>query len=144
MSLKKLSEKLKLKGVIVLTVRDKNGKIKLKRVIKNTITDAGKQRVAQLMGALSTTGFAYIGIGKGTASASGLGSPITYLSATRNAPANYCKWTASWTATSSVTVSEAVICDSSSGGTVLSYQNFSGISMVAGEILDIEWTISVS
>jgi len=144
MSFKKLSEKMRLKGVIVLTVRGKDGKIRLRKVIKNTITDAGKKRVAELMGAISTTGFAYIGIGSGTATASGLGNPIAYISATRTAPTNYCKWTISYTATGSVTVTEAVICTSSTGGTVLSYQNFTGISMVAGEILDIEWTITVS
>lgn len=144
MSLIKLNEKMRLKGVIVITVRGRDGKVRLRKVIKNTITDAGKKRVAELMGAISTTGFAYVGIGSGTATASGLGNPIAYISATRSAPASYCIWRISYTATESVTVTEAVICESSTGGTVLSYQNFSGIVMVAGEILDIEWTISVS
>jgi hypothetical protein len=141
---KRLKEKIKLKGIIVLTVRDKNGKIRDIRVIENTITNAGKTRVAQLMCGVSTTPFRYIGIGSGTASDSGLGSPIAYQQADVNAPTTYARWTTTFTMSSNATVTEAVLCDSSTGGTVLSYQNFTGISMVAGEQLTIEWTITVS
>jgi hypothetical protein len=137
-------DKVRLKGVITLTVRDKNGKIRLKKTIKNTITDNGKTRIAQLICGLSTTPFGYIGIGSGTASASGLGSPIAYIQASVGANVSGAWWDITYTASSSVTVTEAVLCDSSSGGTVLSYQNFSGISLIAGEQLSIHWAILLS
>jgi len=138
-----LKDGVKLTGVIEITVIGKDGKVKERRRVKNTVTSAGKTAIAQLIVGLRTTPFKYIGIGSGTPSESGLGDPLEYQEATVSADGG-ASWEATFTADASWSVTEAVICDSSSGGTVLAYQSFSAVNLSAGDQIKINWTLTIS
>jgi len=133
----------KARGVIEIKVIGKDGKIKLRRIIRNTVTSAGKNAICALVVGVRTTPFTYVAIGTGSPSDTGLGDEVARTKATVSAP-SYAQWTASFTASSAMNVTEAGIFDSSSGGTMLAYQSFSAIPLSAGDVLQITWTLSVS
>jgi len=61
-------ESFKLIGSAYFELRQ-NGKVIDKWEVNNIIVNDGKERVAKLIGALSSTGFQYIGIGEGATGA---------------------------------------------------------------------------
>jgi len=61
-------ERVGLRGELELVVRDKHGKVKDRRVLKNLIVNVGKAQVAGLINGDVTTPFKYIAIGTGTTS----------------------------------------------------------------------------
>jgi len=134
---------MRARGVIEIKVIGRDGKVKLRRTVRNTVTSAGKNAICALVVGVRTTPFKYIAIGTGTPSESGLGNEVARTQATVSAP-SYAQWTASFTASSAMSVTEAGIFDSSSGGTMLAYQSFSAIPLSAGDTLQITWTLSVS
>lgn len=152
-------EKLKMTGTIKAIVRDKAGKIKEEREIKNLITSAGKAALAGLLLTdVGGTAFDYIAIGTGTNAAAagdttlqteastngasrvaGTGTRVT-TSVTNDTAQLVCSWTFS----GSFAITEAGIFNASSNGTLLARQVFSAINVASGDTLTITWQVQIS
>lgn len=144
-------DSIKLYGEIRLVLRDKNGNKKLERVIKNTITDAGKAGLAALaLVDVGGTAFDYIAIGTGTPGATALGGEITSGGGERRGGANVtgtrvtttvtndtAQLVTTFTFTGSFAVTEEGIFNAAASGTMLASQSFSAVNVVSGDTLQI-------
>jgi hypothetical protein len=144
---------LTLKGEIEIIVKDKDGKVKEYRKIKNLVVSAGKAQVAGLINGATTGVFNYIAIGTGTTSPSAsdtaLGNEVARASATvgrttTNVTNDTATWSATFNFTASYAITEAGIFNASSGGTMLARQTFSAVNVVSGDSLTINWKVTVS
>ncbi|RLE97808.1 MAG: hypothetical protein DRJ96_02850 [Thermoprotei archaeon] len=136
-------EGLKLRGTLVITVIGKDGKVKTRRVIRNTVTSDGITAICELIVGIRTTPFKYIAIGQGTPSESGLGAEVARKEATVNVP-GYAYWEATFTADASWSITEAGIFDAPSGGTMLAYQSFGAVDLSPGDQIRITWSLTLS
>ena len=151
-------ESMKITGTIEIIARDKDGKIKDSRLIKNLITNAGKAEAAGLLNGATTGVFDYIAVGTGTNAAAvgdtALQTEITDSGLQRaqgtasRVTTTVTNDTAQVTKTFSVTgtkaVTEAGLLDAASSGVLGSRQVFSAINVVNGDSLQITWKWAVS
>lgn len=149
---------VKIKGNIILIVRDRSGREK-HIVEKDIITDIGKAHVAGLINGIETIAFTYIAIGTGTAAETpgdiALETEIARKEATctretTNVPDDTARLEATFSSADGLTgtdyVSESGVFDSSTGGDMLCRQTFTEITVNwdAGDTLTIIWKIVVS
>lgn len=146
-----INDTLKLSGEINLLLKDKFGRVKLNRTIKNTITSVGKAEIAGLMLIdVSGTAFDYIAIGTGTPSATALGGECATSGGTRRGGADVtgtrvttdttndtAQLVTTFTFTGSLAITEEGIFNASSGGTMLASQSFSVINVADQDTLTI-------
>lgn len=154
-------EHVGLRGWFEIIVLDANGKLKDMRKVNNLVVSAGKAQVAGLINSATTAYFKYLAIGSAT-SASGAGDTTLGSEATTTGGAGRALATTisrvttsvtndtarlavtySITATS-VTVGEAGIFDSTSGGNMLARQPFATIALSSGDSLSTTWSVQVS
>jgi hypothetical protein len=150
---KPMIESLKLEGELEIIVKDKDGKVKEYRKIKNLVVSAGKAQVAGLINGSTSNPFTYIAVGTGTNPPSvndtGLQNEVARASATvgrttTNVTNDTATWSATFNFTSSYAITEAGIFNASSGGTMLARQTFSAVNVVSGDSLTINWKVTVS
>ena len=148
----------KLSGEINLLLKDKNGKVKLNRTIKNTITDAGKAALAGLLLLdVSGTAFDYIAIGVGSPSATALGSESTTNGGTRRGGADVvgtrvtttvandtAQFVTTFTFTGALAITEEGIFQVSTGSIMLASQSFAAVNVGDGDILQITHKVKVA
>lgn len=155
-----IMETVKLTGEIHLVLKDKHGRIKEDRLIKNTITTIGKATLASLMVAdVGETGFDYIAIGVGTPGALTLGSESSTNGGTKRGAANVTgtvltttttndtgQWVTTFTFTGALVLTEAGIFNASGvdTGDMLASQNFSALNVADTDTLQITWKIKVA
>jgi len=152
------TEKVKLKGRVVLTVKDAKGKVKEKRIVENVVTDVGKAAVAGLINGLVTAAFKYIAIGTGTTSPSASDTALesevkrkeaSVDRATTNVTNDTAVLTASFSKadglTGTMAVTESGVFNAGSGGDMLARVVFDALNMNwdAGDTLTVEWRIQV-
>jgi len=151
---------LRLVGEIEIILRDKEGRIKEYRKLRNLIVNVGKAQVAGLINGVVTTPFKYIAIGEGSATSPGTCAPPSAtdtalgrevaraLATVGRTTTNVTNDTATWSATFSFdtprSICEAGIFDSSSGGNMLARQTFAVINVASGDSLTINWKVVVS
>jgi len=150
---KPIIESLKLEGELEIIVKDKDGKVKDYRKIKNLVVSAGKAQVAGLINGATTGVFNYIAIGTGTTAPAStdtaLGAEVARASATvgrttTNVTNDTATWSATFNFTASYAITEAGIFNASTGGTMLARQTFSAVNVVSGDSLTINWKVTVS
>jgi len=152
----KLKGQLKVRGYF--RIRHLRGdKVLSEEVIDNTVTTAGKAEVAGLINEATSGGFKWIAVGSSSTSASSgdttLATEITAAGMARasatctrvttddsNDTAQLVK---TFTATTTQTVQEAGIFDSSSGGVMLARQTFTAKNMEASDTLAVTYKIDV-
>lgn len=150
------NEKIKLREITTTFIlRDSNGKLLLKRVVKNTITNVGHAVANGLMSNQGAYGFAVnLAIGIGTQSGAGataLNSEITTGGGTRAAgTASQITTTVTndttqlvhtWTFTLSFAITEeGILTATPTGGSLFAYQTFSAINVVSGNTLQVTHT----
>lgn len=154
-----MQEKIGLTGTIHLVLKDRDGKIKEERVIKNLIVNAGKAEVAALIGAVAGgVAFGYIAIGTGTtapaAANTTLEAEITTGGGARAASVNTQVTTTvtndtlqavkTFTFTLSFAVTESGLFNDATAGDMLARQTFSVINVANGDTLTVTWKIAVS
>lgn len=154
-----MKEKLKLRGEFTIEIKDKDGKLKDKRVVKNTITNAGIAEVANLIGGVSTpTAFTYLALGIGTTAAAitdtileseitdtGLARHAATMSrVTTNVTNDTTQLAYTWTATGVKVVTECGVLNAASVGTLLGRQVFGAISTVSTDQIAVTYKIIVS
>jgi hypothetical protein len=145
---------LKLRGQAVIQERDSTtGKILSEEIIDNLIVNAGLERVAKLLGGVSTDYYTHIAIGEGTTAATtgdtALESEATRAAATIAYEASYkCKFEKTFTVGSGVsyTITEAALTDDAvvSGSVILDRFVFSSKTLDASTNFYIRITITVS
>jgi len=145
-------EKIGLRGDITLTLRDKYGRIKDQRKIRNLIVDSGYDFVCDVMGnSTQPADMGYIAIGQGT-TAFTAGDTALYNESTRKA--NSYSHTAGTKTYESVStfnagegtgsITESGLFNDSTAGTMLCAQTFSVINKGANDSLEVTWRITLS
>lgn len=150
-----INEALKLKGDLVIVVKDKNGNIKEQREEKNLIVSAGLAFIASRMAGTSSAVMSHMALGSGvTAAAAGdtdlqsmLGVREVLDSTTPNGAAGngtvvYVSSFEAGDATGAVT--EAGIFNAATGGSMLCRTVFPVVNKGADDTLSITWTITLS
>jgi hypothetical protein len=148
---------IKLVGEVEILVFDRFGRLKRRLVLKNLITNVGYAQVAGLINGVVTTPFKYIAVGDGSSSSPGsctspsasdtaLGHEVTRVQATTGRTTtsvsnDTATWSATFSFTSSYSLCEAGIFDSSSGGNMLSRVTYSVINVASGDSLVINWKV---
>lgn len=146
-------------GIFHIIARNKDGRIKEGRIVKNLITNAGKAGAAsRLNGSGSEAAFTYLAVGTGTNAASAsdttLQTEITDSGLARvNATASRVTTTVTndtaqlattFTVTGTKAVTEAGILNAASSGTLLSRQVFSAVNVVNGDSLQLTYKVACS
>jgi len=153
-----IMEKVKLVGEIHLVLKDNKGNLKEDRLIKNTITNVGKQELAKLMLIdVSGTAFDYIAIGTGTPSATALGAEcgssggqrrggadVVGTNETTTTTGDTAQWVTTFTFTGAFSLTEEGIFNLASGGTMLASQSFAALNVASGDTLEITHKIKVA
>ncbi len=149
----------RLRGTIRAEIRDKAGKWKETRLIRNLITSAGKAgAAATINGSGFTAHYDYIATGTGTTAANVADTTLeTELAAsgltraqgtasriTTTVTNDTAQVTKTFTVTGTVAVTEAGLLNASSSGVLLARQVFSAINVVNGDSLAITWKIACS
>ena len=150
-------ERVGLRGELELVVRDKHGKVKDRRVLKNLIVNVGKAQVAGLINGDVTTPFKYIAIGTGTTSPAATDTGLEnethreqadtidrVTTSVTNDTARLIKTFSGYSGSEAIT--ESGVFDAASGGNMLCRQTFSALNINwdAGDSLQITWKIQVS
>lgn len=147
-----MKENLKIKGLVELILKDKQGNVVDQRLVKNTITNAALAVVSGLIGNVDAqTAFTYLAVGVGTTSETAgdtaLESEITDTGLAR-AAATVSRVTTNqtndtlqlqytWTATDAKAVTEVGTFNNASAGTMFGRTTFGEINTSA----DFELTI---
>ena len=149
----------KMIGTPILTVRDRNGRIKQVSIIRNLIVSAGKAGIAsRLNGSGGEAAFTWLAVGVGTTAAAAgntaLETEITDSGLARvNATASRittsvtndtAKLTTTFTVTGTKAVTEAGILNASSAGTLMCRQVFSAVNVVNGDSLQLTYSVQAS
>jgi hypothetical protein len=145
-----ISDLIKMKGNLKITVTNPKGKIKQEVEVPNLVVTTGKNFIASRMKDATATAMTHMAIGTGSTSAAAgntaLGSEagrvaLTSTTVTDNAVAYVASFPAG-TGTGAIT--EAGLLNASSSGTLLCRTVFSVINKASGDTLGITWTVTVS
>lgn len=149
----------KLLGELALTVRDAEGRVKDRRVLRNVITNAGKAQVAGLINGVVTTPFKYVAIGTGTTSETASDTALEYeikrkagstsrttTSVTNDTAVVEATFSSADGLSGSHAVTEAGLFDADTGGNMLCRKTFGALNINwdAGDSLTITWKVQVS
>lgn len=153
-----MKDNLKLKGLITLTLTDKNGNVKDKREIKNQITNTGLAQMALLAGDASAVPFTFLALGTGTNAAAATDTALqteTSVSGLARAAATVSRVTVTvandtlqllkaFTAAGDAAITECGIFNAASVGTMLGRQVFSVVNVATDDILTITYKVYFS
>ena len=143
-------DETKATGKLTVEIKDKDGKVKDSREVKNLVVSDGLDFIASRMKDATATAMSHMAIGTGaTAAASGdssLGTEAARQALTsttvNNNAVSYVASFAAGTGTGAIT--EAGILNAASGGTLLCRTVFSVVNKGASDSMTITWTITIS
>lgn len=145
-----LSEQLKMKGELSISVFDKNGNLKTSMHVPNLVVTAGKVYIASRMVENTTTIMSHMAIGEG-ATAPVVGNTALGIEAGRVAldsltsSSNTITATATFPAgTGTGAITEAGIFNSSSAGSMLCRTTFPVVNKQAGDTISVTWVVTVN
>ncbi|MAD94744.1 MAG: hypothetical protein CML33_04520 [Rhodobacteraceae bacterium] len=146
-----MEDSLKLKGDVLITVKDKDGNVKEQRHEKNLIVTAGLNFICSRMKDASAGAMSHMGLGSGTtAAAAGQTDLVTLLGArevldSTTVSTNTIAYVSSFEAGDATgAVTEAGIFNASSSGTMLCRVVFSAINKAADDTMSVTWTITLT
>lgn len=147
-------DSLKAKGRVILRVFNECGQLKERRDIDNLIVTVGKNLLASWLTASQSGAFMpYIGLGSGTNSPTVgdttlqtelSGGGYSRASGTISSAANVYQNIATFTFSSSFSITEAGLFSASSGGTMFSRTTFTSVPVVNGNVLQVTWQVTFS
>lgn len=123
------------------------GALKARRLVYNTVTQAGKNAIVDQLLASPTLGKpTHMAIGTGTPGASALGTELDRNALTsKSRSTNVLTMQGDWPAGDGTgAITEAGIFDASSGGNMLQSTSFSVINKGALDVLSHVWTLTIS
>lgn len=150
-----MHNKIGIKGLIEITVRGKDGKVKKTVQLRNLIVNAGLAGLAsRINGNGAEAAFTYLEIGTGTTAAGALQTalitPITDSGLERaaatcsrtetNVANDTAKLSKTWTATGSKAVTEVGAFNAASDGTMLGRQVFTAVNVDNGDSLQVDYS----
>jgi len=154
-----MKTRIGLKGLLIITLRDRKGRIKKQIKKRNVITNVGKAQVAGLINGLVTSPFVYIAFGSGTTPASETDTALEAEIArkagsvsreTTNVTNDTAVIETTFSSADGLTgtsdVSEAGLFDDPTAGNMLARQTFTAftVNWDQGDTLTITWKITVS
>jgi len=140
----------KVKGTLEIVLRDKDGKVKDQRKLKNLIVTTGVNYIADRMADAAEGAMSHMAVGTGsTAAAAGdtaLGTEAARVALTSTTQTNAnVVYVASFAAGSGTgALTEAGILNASSSGTLLCRTVFSAVNKGSSDTLQITWTVTVA
>lgn len=145
-----LKETPKASGTLDIVLRDKDGKIKDQRTVKNLVVTTGVNYIADRMADAAESAMSHMAVGTGTTAAAagdtalGTQSGIVALTSTTqtNEDVVYVATFGAGTGTGALT--EAGIFNAASSGTMLCRTVFSEVNKSASDSLQITWTVTIS
>ena len=144
------NDETKATGKLTVEIKDKHGRVKDTREVKNLVVDTGLAFIASRMKDATATAMSHMGIGTGnTAAAAGdtsLGTEAARVSLTSTTvTSNAVAYVASFAAgTGTGAITEAGVLNAASGGTLLCRTVFSVVNKGASDSMTITWTITIS
>jgi hypothetical protein len=145
-----ISDKLKLKGRVSLTLRDSSGAIKESKEINNLVVDSGLDFITSRMTGTAEGIMSHMAIGSGTTAANendtALESELGRVPLTDDAVSGaVITFTATFGAgTGTGAVTEAGLLNASSAGTMLCRTVFDVVNKAADDTLAITWTVTLT
>ena len=155
----KIKENTGVRGIITIEHKDKEGKLKKKVKIDNTITNTGLAAIAGLAGNVgSQVAFTYLAVGTGTTASavtdtaleteitdSGLArAAATVTRETTTVTNDTLQLVYTWTASGAKNVSEAGMFNDASAGIMLGHQVFTALPIISSDILKFTYQIVFS
>ena len=143
-------DETKATGKLTVEIKDKDGKVKVSREVKNLVVSDGLDFIASRMKDATATAMSHMAIGTGaTAAASGdssLGTEAARQALTSTTVNNNAvSYVASFAAGSGTgAITEAGVLNAASGGTLLCRTVFSVVNKGASDSMTITWTITIS
>ena len=143
-------DETKATGKLTVEIKDKDGKVKDSREVKNLVVSDGLDFIASRMKDATATAMSHMAIGTGaTAAASGdssLGTEAARQALTSTTVNNNAvSYVASFAAGSGTgAITEAGVLNAASGGTLLCRTVFSVVNKGASDSMTITWTITIS
>lgn len=144
-----MQEFIKPKGVVSVTLFDKDGNIKDERIFNNLVVAAGNTFIAARMTGTGVGVMSHLAVGSNNTAANtsdtALGTEIERVAVTSAiSSGGAVTYTATFGAgVGTGTLQEAGLFNQSSGGTMLARTVFSTITKGASDIMNISWTITV-
>lgn len=144
-----MKDNISMKGKLKIVLRDKDGKIKEQREVKNLVVDTGKDYIASRIEGTSSAVMSHMALGTGTTAAA-QGDTALETELDRNAldsttvsnnDVTYVATYAAGDATGAIT--EAGILNNSTGGDLLCRTVFPVVNKGASDSLSISWTVTV-
>ena len=144
-----MKDNISMKGKLKIVLRDKDGKVKDQREVKNLVVDTGKDYIASRMEGTSSSVMSHMALGTGTTAAA-QGDTTLETELDRNAldsttvtdnDVTYVATYAAGDATGAIT--EAGILNNSTGGDLLCRTVFPVVNKGASDSLSISWTVTV-
>lgn len=135
------------KFTTIITLRNKSGRIKARRIIHNTVTTAGKAGAAdQLLAAPSLNKPTHMAIGTGTPSGTALGTELDRNALTsKTRLTNVVTMVGDWAAGDGTgAITEAGVFDAGAAGNMWLSASFAVINKGAADTLSISWTLTFS
>ncbi len=142
-----MEDSMKLYGELNILLRGKDGKVKIDRTIKNTVTTLAKTHVAdQIAATPGETAMGYMAVGTGTGGTTALTTEVDRNALTSRTHTNaIVTYVGDWAAGDGTgAITEAGIFNDASAGTMLVYSSFSAVNKAAGDTLKITWTLTIN
>jgi len=136
-----------LKYNVEFILRDKNGKIKQREAIHNTVEAAGKNAIAdQLLASPTLSKPGWMAVGTGTGGTTALATELVRVALTsKTRSTNVVTMQGDYAAgVGTGAITEAGIFDAASVGNMYTYSSFSTINKGASDTLSIIWTLTIS
>lgn len=146
-----MEDLLKLRGDVLIVVKDKDGKVKEERKHKNLIVSAGLNFICSRMKDTTDGAMSHMGLGSGSTAAAAGDTDLGSLLGSREeldsttVSSNTIEYVASFEAgDGSGAVTEAGIFNAATGGTMLCRVVFSEINKAADDTMTVTWTITLT
>lgn len=146
-----IKDKIKVSGKVRLVLKDKNGKVKESREIKNLLVSSGLEFICSRMAGTSASVMSHMALGSGTTSPAAGQTDLVSILGSREAldsttpSSNTITYVSSFEAGEGTgAVTEAGIFNAASGGTMLCRTTFSVVNKEADDTMSVTWTITIN
>lgn len=146
-----INDNVKVSGKVRLVLKDKNGKVKESREIKNLLVSSGLEFICSRMAGTSASVMSHMALGSGTTTpAAGQTDLVSILGSrealdSTTASSNTITYVSSFEAGDGTgAVTEAGIFNASSGGTMLCRTTFAEVNKEPDDTMSVTWTITIN
>ena len=146
-----INDNVKVSGKVRLVLKDKNGKVKESREIKNLLVSSGLEFICSRMAGTSASVMSHMALGSGTTTpAAGQTDLVSILGSrealdSTTASSNTITYVSSFEAGDGTgAVTEAGIFNAASSGTMLCRTTFAEVNKEPDDTMSVTWTITIN